>query len=76
MWAKVLKFLESVDIRCRGCGKWLSGVYSTKRKLEWGTNVGGLLLADPFYVLVKVCTCSHCGQTISSQNIGTEDADV
>ncbi len=74
MWKRVSKFLESLDIRCTECKKWLSGTYSIKRKLDYGTNVGGMLLADPFYIVAKVCTCSNCGHILSSQFIGTEDA--
>lgn len=70
--SKIAKLLERLDVRCSKCRKWFSGTYRIERRLEYGTNVGGLLLMDPFYLVIKVCTCK-CGHILSTHNVAIEE---
>jgi len=48
---------------CERCGS-CKNTPSTKRVMEWGTDVGGILQTDPYYVLIHKRTCNGCGHTL------------
>lgn len=52
-----------VRYHCRNCGSWKSSVV-TERTVEWGTDVGGLLLSDPFQLRTERRVCYRCGHAI------------
>jgi hypothetical protein len=68
----LVQLLESFDLRCGKCGEWLQATHAKERTLEYGTNVGGILLLDAFYIVTEVSTCK-CGHRMSQRDLGTEE---
>lgn len=57
LWAWLIS-----EVRCKHCGHWRSHA-ETRRRLHWGTDMGGILRTDPFVVCMKVQVCDTCAQT-------------
>lgn len=74
MKKKFFAFLEWLGVRCSNCGGSESTV-STTRELEWGSNMGGVLFEDPYYVRYRLRTCKSCGHILARVFDGTEDVN-
>ncbi len=66
------RILIKLGFRCDKCGSKLET--KKERKLEWGTNCGGLLLIDPFYLVTRARKCTNCGHVANLKVIGSEPA--
>ena len=71
-WAT--SFLERVGIKCNKCGNFGNTKIVKEKRLEWGTNCGGMLLMDPFYLKIKNRICNNCGHVKISKVVGSEPA--
>lgn len=47
-------------ISCRKCGSMTTET-EVRSRLAAGTNMGGVLLMDPFYIHYRIRRCLHCG---------------
>jgi hypothetical protein len=65
------KWLEKLGLRCGNCSAWNNSKVAIVRREEWGTNAGGMLLMDPFYIVTRDRRC-QCGHLMSSSFIRTE----
>lgn len=59
--------LEKTGLRCSKCGAWNSSRKTIKEEIDWGTDVGGILLTDPYHVEVTTYTCSGCGHSMKKE---------
>ena len=71
--AAIAKLLEQCGLRCGNCGSFKNSVLE-KEQLEWGTNAGGILLMDPFYLTVRRRTCADCGHLMTSKVVSSRAA--
>lgn len=67
------KVLQRLVLMCGNCSAWRSSTVSTHKRLEYGTNVGGMLMMDPFYIVTKDRVCNQCGRLMSSKTIRYEE---
>lgn len=68
------KFLEWLRLRCSKCGSY-EITDQVVTELRWGTNIGDVLLMDPYYAKYRQRICCECGHTVSSVFSGTESAE-
>ncbi|OGZ03763.1 MAG: hypothetical protein A2648_02300 [Candidatus Lloydbacteria bacterium RIFCSPHIGHO2_01_FULL_41_20] len=55
----LIAFVLYRNLRCQKCGSWESQV-RLRTNLEWGTDVGGIMKTDPFFVNTEMRICVGC----------------
>lgn len=71
---KLALFLQWMGLRCSKCGSWKS-TSTPSKSLRWGSDIGGILKSDPFYLKTKTRTCDACKHEMSSYCVGIEEID-
>jgi len=66
------RILVKLGFRCGQCGSKLET--RKERTLVYGTNCGGMLLMDPFYLVARVRKCTNCGYITNTKIVGSEPA--
>lgn len=56
----IAKLLERAGLRCGACSLWCSSRVSVANELNWGTDMGGVFFADPFYIEETSRFCTRC----------------
>ncbi len=69
---KFALFLQWLGLRCSQCGSWENTISHSKR-FEWGSDAGGILKLDPYYLKIETVTCDACKHEMSSHCVGIED---
>jgi len=65
-------FLQQCGLRCSKCGSWRNTKFvSTEHK--FGTNLGNILLMDPYYIMTRTRECDDCHNVLSSHTEGIKE---
>lgn len=57
---KAVNFLHIHNIRCSNCQHWWTAGIRMHREIHWGDNMGGILLGNPYFLLVTTNICCFC----------------
>ena len=72
--AQIAFLLEECGIRCSKCRVWWSQKAIQKKILCWGSNLGNILMMDPYYLHLCQGQCTNCGHFMFDRIRGTSPA--